>query len=381
MKIASIYYGTHKKGCWKRLVYFLKALLADGHEITLITSQSLLDVEEHKNLKSIVIPSGKIGKISLLWFIFSSSLTLFFRFGSNGFNRFIAFDCHNAVPFFFCKIFSKIPLFLFVRGFYRYQDLFFSKSWFGKKIFKYINKVGYNLADRVCYTSEANKNDMIQEFGQPRKRIRVVRNNILNYEIYNDVITRKNASRNIDAFIKNTIVGYLGQISPRKNIKFLIDAVQLCLCKNIHLLIQGEGEDKTSLKQYIENKGIQSQVTFLDWQRDINGFFSEIDIFVLPSYYDDASNSLIEAIFAEKIVFASNRGGNPELLKNRKDLLFCPLNGKDDLSQKIDYAIEDAGYREEILNHIKKCKDDLIFDWVSEMKNASLLRSDTKSVG
>lgn len=370
MRMCTAYYGGHKKGCWKRLKYFLEELISEGHLITLVVSSPPKDLIRSDTLDIILIPISEayLNKMTLTYFVIVSSLIIFFKNINKRYEKFLAFDCHNAVALSLPKLVYRTHLFLFIRGFYKQQDMFHSRTTIGKWYSDFINKLGYRLADRVRFASHANKGDMVREFGFPRGRIKVVQNNIIASQqlLSSEKIFANNSS--------NIVIGYLGQIVPRKNIGFLIEAVQQSRLDNIKLIIQGEGSNKELLKNYVKKMELEKKIIFKDWRNDISAFFSEIDVFVLPTHYDDSSNALIEAISAEKIVFASNRGGNIELLQNNVELLFCPLRGQLALARKFERIMNEDDYKSDIIHHIRKCKKTLSFDWIEEMKSAALIR-------
>ena len=371
MRIACVYFGNHKRGCWKRLSFFLSHLLDEGHEVTLIISQVPQSIQKRDNLKLVVLPFKERGIFGLLTFTLLSSIVILFQSLKRKNDRLIAFDCHNALSFVLVKLFQRTPLILFIRGFYQHQDRFKSQNGFTKNLIKILNYTGYKIADRVRYVSEANKGDMMRAFGKHRRKAVVVRNNIINLipsKTHNRVPAAQNVSQTNDF-----IIGYLGQIVKRKNVGFLIEVISKCKSQNIKLIIQGEGDEREILESKVRELNLQDRVTFLGWHDNVQIFFSMIDAFVLPSHYDDASNSLIEAISVKKIVFASNRGGNAEILKYNEDLLFCPLNGQTYLSHKLDILANDDNYRRKISNHIELCQQELIFDWNACMKKGALL--------
>lgn len=103
-------------------------------------------------------------------------------------------------------------------------------------------------------------------------------------------------------------LGYLGLLIPGKGITDLIDAIVLLditVQKKIEVFIAGSWIDKESqTKEYvlreIKNHGLSEVVSFLGYiegQRK-EDFFSSIDIFVFPSWYDSFGIVILEAMAA-----------------------------------------------------------------------------------
>jgi len=364
VKIIASYFGNHKKGCWKRLNQLLTSLAEDNNEITLILSHKP-SAELHKNIKTICFNSKKENKLSLFSYLFLSLCVATFFITKSRYDRIIAFDTHNAFPFVFYKRVKKVPLFLFIRGIFKYQDLFKSKNFIISSSLNWANNQGYKIADRIRYVSKENKNEMIRIFGTHPKKSHIIKNNIrsapspINENTPNDGVFR---------------IGYLGQLTKRKNISFLIKTLTLMKNKNVKLLIQGDGIEKKYLQDYAEKIGVAEQIEFMPWSRDVASFFKSIDSFVLSSFFDDSSNSLLEALSHKKICLASNRGGNKEILQYDENLLFCPINGHQFLANQLDTIIEDTDYREKISRKISTYKDSLIFNWEDTIKSSLLIK-------
>jgi len=243
----------------------------------------------------------------------------------------------------------------------------------------WVNNQGYKIADRIRYVSKENKNEMIKIFGTHPKKSHIIKNNIrsapspINENTPNDGVFR---------------IGYLGQLTKRKNISFLIKTLTLMKNKNVKLLIQGDGIEKKYLQDYAEKIGVAEQIEFMPWSRDVASFFKSIDSFVLSSFFDDSSNSLLEALSHKKICLASNRGGNKEILQYDENLLFCPINGQQFLANllfcpinghqflanQLDTIIEDTDYREKISRKISTYKDSLMFNWEDTIKSSLLIK-------
>lgn len=93
------------------------------------------------------------------------------------------------------------------------------------------------------------------------------------------------------------IVGHVGRLSTEKNHMRLIDIFHKGLKENpnSHLVLVGDGVERSSIEEYIEKMNIQEYVTMLGSINYIDELLSAFDVLVLPSLIEGLSVVLIEA--------------------------------------------------------------------------------------
>ena len=114
----------------------------------------------------------------------------------------------------------------------------------------------------------------------------------------------------------NHAIGFIGTIHPSKGIEVLIKAFAKCNLNNYQLLVAGSG-DSTYI-EYLKQLAGNSKVTFLGRQV-ASEFYTRIDLLVVPSLWNEPfGRTVVEAQSAGIPVIASNKGGIPEILADRK---------------------------------------------------------------
>ena len=74
--------------------------------------------------------------------------------------------------------------------------------------------------------------------------------------------------------------------------------------------------------------------------KDISSVFSEIDVLVVPSIWNEnCPLTILEAFFAKTPVIASRIGGIPELVKDKENGLLFECGNFDDLYDKMETFI------------------------------------------
>ena len=108
---------------------------------------------------------------------------------------------------------------------------------------------------------------------------------------------------------------------------------------------------KESLIKLSEDLDVSKIVQFLGEQKNINEYYLQADIFVLPSIWEGFGIVILEAFSAKVAVIASNIEGPAELIKNNiNGLLFEPENYVQ-LSEKLTMLINNKKLRRRIANN------------------------------
>ncbi|MFC7076805.1 glycosyltransferase [Haloarcula halophila] len=106
----------------------------------------------------------------------------------------------------------------------------------------------------------------------------------------------------------------VARLVERKGIKYLIDAIS-CVSET-ELTVVGEGERESELKNCVERLGITDRVNFTGYvpHDEIHEYYERADVFVLPSFNEGMSNTVLEAMAAGLPIVTTNTGGTAELL-------------------------------------------------------------------
>ena len=151
------------------------------------------------------------------------------------------------------------------------------------------------------------------------------------------------------------IIGTVGRLDSLKNQELLIDAAAILIKDhklNLQLLIIGDETDSITGKGYkrklIEKSqqyGIEENISFISFTKNIEIYFDIMDIFVLPTDKESFGYVLIEAMAKGKPVIATNQGGPKEIIvENRNGYLIEPKNFIE-LSEKLSSLISDQELR------------------------------------
>ncbi len=112
------------------------------------------------------------------------------------------------------------------------------------------------------------------------------------------------------------IIGSIERLDYSKNYEFLISVLPkiLKIKENAILLIIGDGPEKKKLEKLIKKLELQNKIFLLGEIENASKYLKGFDLFILPSRYEGLSITLIEALFAQVSILASDVGGNKEIV-------------------------------------------------------------------
>ena len=141
-------------------------------------------------------------------------------------------------------------------------------------------------------------------------------------------------------------IGYVGRILPLKNLETLIKAIalikphKLAINTNIQLVITGNVDDLTyleRLKILIQNLDLGDSVIFQNSLENVERYYSQLNLFVLPSFYEGTPNVLLEAMSCECVCLVSKGANSDNFLSD--DFTFDILDSAQ-LAEKIKRILE-----------------------------------------
>ena len=176
---------------------------------------------------------------------------------------------------------------------------------------------GYRVAQRIICNSDATA-AVFREEPSLRPKTMTIYNAVELSRYENERETRR-AELGVDA--SRPIVGFVGQLVPRKGVTTLISAMATVAARLPEALLVVVGcppPDETAYeaecRQLVETLGLQNHVRFVGYRRDVPAFMRTFDVFGLPTRSEPFGKVVIEAMAAGCPVVASRVGGIPEIL-------------------------------------------------------------------
>ena len=119
-------------------------------------------------------------------------------------------------------------------------------------------------------------------------------------------------------------IGAIGRMVEKKGFTVLLKAIARLrdsLPENaapFELWLAGDGEERGKLEKLTRELGLENIVTFHGWVQDAHEFYSQIDIFCLPSLDEAFGIVLLEAMNAALPIIATNTIGPQEIIAHNE---------------------------------------------------------------
>ena len=127
---------------------------------------------------------------------------------------------------------------------------------------------------------------------------------------------------------RHQVVGYVGRLTHLKGVTLLANAFREIspVAADARLLIVGKGEDERSIRSILAtelSRGLAHIEPDVDHEH-LSQWYRAMDVFVMPSRYENFSNAVLEAMACGIPILASSVGGNRLLEETRAGWLFQP---------------------------------------------------------
>ena len=161
--------------------------------------------------------------------------------------------------------------------------------------------------------------------------------------IYNGVrIPNENRlTRPIDTEIK---IVYVGRLEREKGIIEALAAVRQLSCP-VRFYVAGTGVLEDVLRSEVESEKLEN-VYLLGNVTNVYELLFDCDIFILPSYYEAISLSILEAMACGLPVLATKVGGIPEAVEENVTGILVPPMNVSFLKQGLEKLVMDVSLRQ-----------------------------------
>ncbi len=213
-----------------------------------------------------------------------------------------------------------------------------------------INKLVCKLSDVIIVTDKHTQN-YLNRIVNDDEKIYVIPAGV-------DIHPLKNLKSEYDNnSLDHFKIGYIGRLSPEKNLETLILAFndfKSIINYPCKLLIVGDGGLRTVLKQLVITLGINKHVEFTGFRTDIKPILSTLDLFVLPSKIEGTPISLLEAMSFGKAIIASNIPAIREILNDEKEAILFDPKSSEQLKKAMLRFYDDSSLRKKFGENAKK---------------------------
>ncbi len=231
----------------------------------------------------------------------------------------------------------------------------------------------YGTVDTFISTSELTNQAIAKNLPLARNKIRLIPygRHLDNYEINAE---KRQEIRELHQSEGKIVVGMLCRIDKQKGVREFVDSYLLLpkdLREKVVYWLIGEptieksqgGETiyteesivaENHITKLISSQKIEQNIVRMGFQKDYISYLGSMDIFVLASYNEMYSLSLLEAMLMKVPVIGTNTGGTPEQIADEKrGLLIKPFSATE-ISNAVVKYIQEADLRKNCAEEAQK---------------------------
>lgn len=215
-------------------------------------------------------------------------------------------------------------------------------------IFKLIDSFFYNRYDLIISITET-VNENLKNWLLSSTKTKVIYNGVSIDEI--NLANKTERVNEISLLGFNNILMVGSFDFSKKNQLFLLKVLKL-LPKDYRLFFVGEGPNLKNVKQKVEEMEISSRVFFLGIRNDVYSLIKSVDLNILSSFHEGLSGFTLESLASGKPFLGSNVEGIKDIVPD-SSYLFENDDAKT-LAIKIQKVLEDKNLRKQMIYNAKQ---------------------------
>lgn len=208
-----------------------------------------------------------------------------------------------------------------------------------KKVYAFIEKHTSIFCDVIVNISDYEHN-LAKEYNIADDKKMITIHNGIDIDKYNNKkYCKQEVLKELDIPNDCFVVGMVARISEQKDpLKFVEVAKEISKSiDNAYFVLVGEGELREKVEYLIKEYGLEDRVKITGWVNDVNKYIYIFDVAVLTSRWEGFGLVITEYMAASKPIVASNVGGIPELIDNKKNGILVNV---DDLGMYVESILD-----------------------------------------
>lgn len=201
-------------------------------------------------------------------------------------------------------------------------------SFVAVKVFSYIYRNSY----MVIGESKAVINNILKKYTVSKNKLKIIPNFII-----------LNCNFNVNKLLNRDIFTFLtiSRLEEVKNIQLQIKLIKSLLDEgyNVKLVIVGDGSQFGYLQKLTIDLSIEKNVIFEGYRSNVNDYYQNADLFLLTSFSEGFSNSLLEAMSNKLPCITTRVGSAEEIIIEGYNGWIVNVDDFLDILQKVKYVL------------------------------------------
>jgi glycosyltransferase involved in cell wall biosynthesis len=207
---------------------------------------------------------------------------------------------------------------------------------------KVVNPWLCRITDHITSISMATKQALIKFENIPEHRIDVVYNGIQPPKV--DPLKTAELRIKLKIPQDNKVIGTIARLDPIKNHKMMLEAFSLVLKDhpNTILIIVGDGEERENIIKQMKLLDIKDKVILPGYDPQPQHYLALMDLFLLSSFSEGTSMTLLEAMSLGKPCVVTDAGGNKEIISHHQNGVVTANNDAQMFAEGVKKLLSDS---------------------------------------
>lgn len=215
-------------------------------------------------------------------------------------------------------------------------------------VFKVVNSGLWRMTNAGIAISEALRRFTTEVEGAPERKITTIHYGLkFPVEVIEPKTARATLRESLNLPSNALIIGAACRLVEQKGLRYGIEAFASIAADfpDAHLVIAGEGNQRSLLQSLAKSKGIAKRVHFIGWRADLSQVLAGFDIFLAPSLWEGFGLVLLEAMARRLPIIASNVSAIPEIVAHQETGILTPPRDIPALADAMRTLISDEALR------------------------------------
>ncbi len=229
-------------------------------------------------------------------------------------------------------------------------------------------------ANKIIAVSHFTKRELVEYYGVPEGKIRVIHNGV-DTRKFQPAVDKRKVKQELGLNPDDIAIVSVGRLYARKGLFTLIESMPAVVkrFKNAKFIISGKGQsdEMRKLIAHAEKIGVKDSIIFTGYYPDkkLPKLYQAADVFAFSTFYEHHPFAVLEALATGLPVVTTWVGGIPETIESGKNgFLVEPFNPAQ-FADKILYLLEHPAEAQEMGRLARKTVLER-FDWRIVVKDA-----------
>ena len=211
-----------------------------------------------------------------------------------------------------------------------------------------LNPLLARMTHEIVAISAATRDALVTYEWLPRRRIRLIYNGVTPPTAPDEGTPSVRERLGIGA--DTVVLGTIARLDPIKNQAMMLDALHRLRRegRDCVLILAGDGPERAALERRVVELRLDDAVFFTGFVTDIASHLEAMDVFLLTSWSEGTSMTLLEAMSFGKAIVTTSVGGSVEILADGRTALFVPAGDVDALVHVCGRLLDERTLRERL---------------------------------